>query len=63
MKRKALTKNLIYAAFTCTDNSHCNGHGSCDDDGQCDCDRDWSSQPDCSGNLSSLSLEYIALGE
>ena len=50
MKRKALTKNLIYAAFTCTDNSHCNGHGDCDDDGHCNCDSDWSSQPDCSGN-------------
>ena len=47
-----LTKHLIIAEFICNDNAQCNGHGDCND-GQCDCDSDWSSQVDCSGNISS----------
>ena len=51
--KNILTTHFVYADFICTDNSHCNGHGSCDkENGQCDCDSDWSSQPDCSGNIS-----------
>ena len=55
-----LIEDLIYTAFICTDTAHCNGHGSCNDEnGQCDCNRDWSTQPDCSGNVSIPYLEYI----
>ena len=62
--KNILTTHFIYAAFICADNFHCNGHGSCDDDnGQCDCDSDWSSQPDCSGNISSPSFNmYVIRG-
>jgi hypothetical protein len=63
LQKNMLTKLFIYADFICTDNSHCNGHGSCDDDGQCDCDSDWNSLVDCSGNMSSLSLNiYVIRG-
>ena len=59
-RTKVIIEYLIYAAFICTDTAHCNGHGSCDDEnGQCDCDIDWSTQPDCSGNVSIPYLEYI----
>ena len=54
-KKNPLTKHLIFVGFKCTDSSHCNGHGDCDNE-QCDCDNDWSSQPDCSGKISSPSL-------
>ena len=50
-----LTKHLIFAEFICNDNAQCNGHGDCNDE-QCDCDSDWSSQVDCSGNISSPSF-------
>ena len=57
-----LAKHLIFAEFICNDNAQCNGHGDCNDE-QCDCDNDWSSQPDCSGNISSPSFNvYVIRG-
>ena len=50
-----LTKHLIFAEFVCNNNAQCNGHGECKDE-QCDCDSDWSSQVDCSGNITSPSF-------
>ena len=55
-----MTKHLIFAEFICNDNAQCNGHGDCNDE-QCDCDSDWSSQVDCSGNISSPSFNmYVS---
>ena len=57
-----LTKHLIFAEFICNNNAQCNGHGDCNDE-QCDCDSDWSSQVDCSGNISSPSFNmYVIRG-
>ena len=55
-----LTKHLTFAEFICYDNAQCNGHGDCNDE-QCDCDSDWSSQVDCSGNISSQSFNMYLI--
>ena len=54
------TKQLIFAEFFCNNNAQCNGHGDCNDE-QCDCDSDWSSQVDCSGNISSQSFNMYLI--